>query len=223
MRLFETQTLPSPRPGATPLSRFSARQPRSAPGRGRRGALARASLVSGFVLIASTACLDAPPDFNASPRVPPVVLTAQVDPPLTSVHRVPADTDVAFTIPFRSDDLDEKLTASFFLDLDPKETDLQKLQSLVGYVELDPWKKPFDQQEDRPPIEFTWTPGTGVTQSCHSVTMILTHQPARAGFFPEDELDAARETWWFEIVSPTGDGMALVSDCPPASAESVTP
>lgn len=174
--------------------------------------LARWSLALGSML-ALTGCLDGTPEYRVPTRAPPVIITSEVTPATTEVALIPEQQDtVPFSIPFRSEDEDEKdtLVYTFWKNLDPAQTQ-EDTSKLLGIGGMSAVLVPFDEQGNpERTIHWTWTVGTHPTgsMSCVSVTMILTHDRNKvqgtAGQ-PIDEARAARVTWWFDFQDSNPD------------------
>jgi len=202
---------------ATPLSRRKARQPRYF---SYLLLLARASL--GLLVIAALgglSCLiTASPDFAQPTRTHPFL--TNLSPPTFQIQRVTGTGSTAMYmgehIRFQvvSEDLQSgPLQALLLLDFEgfglPFHPVLRSENIAPGHFNTPdaPPRETFDFPVNFPP---------GITPTCHSVTLAVSHkfvQPAGTiTFAPEDELDVATATWWYDLLDD-GATPHLLKDC----------
>lgn len=196
------------RSGMTPLSRSG-----SVRGCIRRCTrLARHSLLLSSVGVV-TACLDAPPTYEAPVQSPPIILGNLVDPPTVEVQTIVLPTTpVSLKVPFRSIDAGEPLVAIFWRDLDPSQSQTEKNNHLLLSPALPPDSRPLDEQDRVVTFGFNADAFPG----CHTVTMHLAHEstyptdPANGiripGLLPAtNQFDIAEVTWFFDVQDPSVD------------------
>jgi hypothetical protein len=176
------------------------------PVRARGRALARLSLVSIVMTTVAAGCVDPPPQYSAPDLVPPVIITAQVDPPTSTVTNIPAAaTEFPFTVPFRADDGGQDLEVYFVRDLDLN--DVASSINLANFT-LPADSRPFADQLDppRPPVSWTWGIREPRPTGCHTVTMVLSRRNNYRSFYlTKDETAAAQVTWFLNILGPASD------------------
>ena len=173
----------------------------------RVGHLARRSLVPGAMSLLAVGCIDPPPEYSAPERLPPVILTTGIDPPVTKVATISLQAQqVTFDVPFRSDDAGEDLSAFFVLDIaTTQDIDYSLVKRQVKPVPADP--RPFLEQDGRH-VTGTWGPlgdDSSRPSGCHTMTMILSHlSNFGEQYETSDPLDVAQVTWWLDIRSAEG-------------------
>src|SRR6187549_3484858 len=70
----------------------------------------------GVAVVTLTGCLDRAPTYEERERIPPFVIVPSVKPDVDEVVRLATNKSLQIRVPFRSDDLGERLTAVFALD-----------------------------------------------------------------------------------------------------------
>jgi hypothetical protein len=149
----------------------------------------------GVAVVTLTGCLDRAPTYEERERIPPFVIVPSVKPDVDEVVRLATNKSLQVRVPFRSDDLGERLTAVFALD-----------GSFQGSDDLGP--STFD--DDTRAAEFTLRPE--VDPGCYQLSMVLTHGDNFAqGVAVYDESMAAYLYWWVELFDPQDGTTAL---CP---------
>lgn len=178
-------------------------------GERRRRRSARARAVPFWVACAgATGCLADPPTFAPRGQLPPFIIAGQVEPPLSSIYEGPRNIEI--NVPFRSEDVNDDLSARFFIDLVPGAADARPAQALLlaasNYEEL----RLLDTEVDARP-------------GCHSLTLIMTYLDnfsLQTGL-PIDDTRAARLVWWLNVGDPGGE--VTMSSCPGANQVDAVP
>jgi hypothetical protein len=165
--------------------------------------------VRGQVVVAALSCsalcgcLEDPPEYVASTRIPPVVNYSQVVPPLSVVHEVDSSADsIHLTVPFRSEDLGDDVLAFALLDTVPGREPLVVGESRLPGASFEILSRSVDMLV----TEFG-EPG------CHTLTLLLTQTSNAPNFRFEvpDETLATRLVWWISVRTAGED--VLLSDC----------
>jgi hypothetical protein len=156
--------------------------------------------------LATAGCLDDAPDYPPPTQIPPFILSAQVTPPLSEVYvdGIP----MRITVPFRSEDVNEDLTAQFFSDLLPGDTE-GTFEDSVDVIEASTY------DDTGRSVSFSWN-NRRELRGCHSLTMVLTYLSNLDRNLPRDESRTARLVWWMDLNDPA-PGTVLVRTCPSAN------
>lgn len=202
----------------TRLSRLRAHRWRFAP----VSRLARWSLGALATMFVSTGCIVAdPPEYRSAVQTRPLLEVYKASPATTDIvvwsqASAPMGAGITFTIPVRSEDAGEDLSAVSFIDYGTGRTARPYQASRYP-------ASTYDQTRN---IEFKWLPTTTSTDGCHVFTIIVAHEssfknqdtnqliPERAGD------DAAIVSWWTNINPPNSDFNTL-RDCPQAELPSL--
>jgi hypothetical protein len=189
------------RPGVTRLSAStSSNGERRAAAGGHRplAGLARLSLFVG-TMTSVAGCFDTPPDYSEPVPIPPVIISKQVKPPLTSLYvsvSQGSTSSITFDVPFRADDFGVKLQALFIRDI---ASDANREPIAEPDVPADP--RPFADQMGRS-VSATWSwnkDGQGRLVGCHTMTAIISDTD-NIHFLDTDKPDKeARVTWFLSL------------------------
>jgi hypothetical protein len=145
------------------------------------------ALVSAFLSPCLLGCLDEPPVYEGQERLPPYIVMASVIPnpgKLTVVE----DGTMSVEVPFRSEDLDETVTAVFSVDAEYA-SDFEYGDSVFA----DTTRRVEEVVE--------------LSEGCHLVELMLTHTDnvPRPGQEPITASLAAFVYWWAVVPSDEGD------------------
>lgn len=152
-------------------------------------------LAHAAAVVLLSGCLDQAPTYEERERIPPFVIVPSVKPDLDKVARLATNQSLQLRVPFRSDDLGERLTAVFALN-----------RSFLGSDDLGP--STFDDETRA--AEFTWRPE--VEPGCYQLSMVLTHgDNIDQGVAVYDESMAAYLYWWVDLFDPRDGSTAF---CP---------
>ena len=199
---------------ATPLSGPSRQLPR---GHGRRGAwaaLAQSSLCL-LALMASTSCLvTSTPDFTPPKRTAPFLVAASADPDLRGVFKVntleqQANLTFAFSADVVSEDQGAKVFGHLYIDYG-KGIDQPGLDTITEVPPLDP----STMSDTSRRISGKWNvklSSLKIKNTCHTVTLIVSHEFDSATSCPVCRSDSSQLTWPVYVC----DGDLSASDCHP--------
>lgn len=152
----------------------------------------------GLTVVGLLGCLDPAPSYEERALIPPFVIVPSVKPDVDEIVRLATNKSLQIRVPFRSEDLDEPLTAAFAVN-----------DAFQGSDELGP--SSFD--DDTRAVEFTLRPE--LEAGCYQLTMVLTHTDNLAqGIDVYDESMAAYLYWWLELFDPRVGAAAV---CPGSS------
>ena len=165
---------------------------------GLRGGLARCLLSVSVMMssgLLSVACGDIGSPYPYPVLIPPVITTTDVSPSISTLYVVPNSLDsFDVVIPFRSEDLEQRLYGFLLLDSPPG----SEPKASLGDVIVPPGT--FD--EDRQVTLKGSLASVGV--GCHSVTLLLTNEnnldavgPDK--WVPKDPENASWLVWWVLI------------------------
>jgi hypothetical protein len=150
-----------------------------------------------------------PPQYTDPVRTPPELNVYLATPPLTQVLSVYTPQGPSFTVPIRSEDAGEDLSAIYFRDYNSADQRLLNIQSISAST----------YNEINRTIASTRLPVGDQDKGCHTVTLVVAHassfqaknklqlDPAKA------ETDAAIITWWVNF-NPPEDALNSLADCP---------
>src|SRR5262245_44844648 len=170
--------------------------------------LARASL--GFLLMAALgglSCLiTASPDFAKPTRTPPFL--TNLSPAPYQIQKVSSTGATAMyigdhiTFQVVSEDIQSGLTALLLLDFEGFGVPFHP--ALWGPTSIPPGHFNTPDAPPRETFDFPVNFPAGTTTGCHSVTLAVSHefvQPVGSNTFkPNDELDVATATWWYDLL-----------------------
>jgi hypothetical protein len=194
---------------ATPLSGPPRQLPR---GRARRGAwavLAQSSLCL-LALMASTSCLvTSTPDFSPPKRTPPFLVVASADPDPRGVLLVKTleqaqagQKDFFFSAIVISEDQGAKVYGHLYIDY-------EKGGDIITEIPVLP---PSTMSDTNRRITGKWTVGDNVPpNTCHTVTLIVSHDFDSATSCPVCRNDSSQLTWSVFACDPSTPG----SNCVP--------
>jgi hypothetical protein len=169
----------------------------------------------GGAMSGSLGCLADPPTFAPRGQVPPFILAGQVVPPLASIYE-PVDT-IEISVPFRSEDVNQDLSATLYLDLSPGAP--FPAGSVLGVARV-----ASGNYEELRLLTMDGITVDRIPAGCHSLTLIMTYDDNLdeiRGNLPRDEARAARLVWWLNVGDE--DGETRMVDCPGASQVDVVP
>jgi hypothetical protein len=207
--------------GPSPVTRLS-RRPARGLGFAPVSRLARPSLLLLATMFVSSGCIVAdPPEYRSAVRTRPLLEVYKASPSTTDIvvwtqASAPMGAGITFTIPVRSEDAGEDLSAVSFIDYGTG-------QSARPYKSQRYPASTYDQTRN---IEFLWLPTSTSTDGCHVFTIIVAHQssfknqdtnqliPERAGD------DASIVSWWTNINPPNSEFNTL-RNCPQAELPSL--
>jgi hypothetical protein len=174
-------------------------------------------------MFVATGCIVAdPPEYRSAVQTRPLLEVYKASPATTDIvvwtqSSAPMGVGITFTIPVRSEDAGEDLSAVSFIDYGTGRSERPYLPKSFPASTYD------DQSRE---IEFTWLPTTTSTDGCHVFTIIVAH---RSSFKPQDTNhliperagdDAAIVSWWTNI-NPPNNSFNTLSNCPQAELPSL--
>lgn len=165
------------------------------------------------IAAASTGCLAEPPDYEAPARVPPVISYSRVEPPTSAIVTIaPGQDRLWINVPFRSEDLESDIVATFFYDAQPGETGASAHPPVIVPAST------FDDLTRAVDVEIT-----GLTEltGCHSLTLVLTHQNNYR--FTGDLIDEGMAVGvdWYLVPAGEGSSDLVLDDCPTRGAQAM--
>jgi hypothetical protein len=166
-------------------------------------------------------CVDSPPQYSEPTRIPPQIVTNELDPPVSRLYVTDSAT-ITFSIPFRADDDGQHLVARFVEDLAIGAPSLKDEVSIPA----DPLGRPFALQGGEPSspstpatkgraLSWPWTWMGNDKSGCHTITVVISEQSNFQGLFGiQDDLKEARATWflWLRDSQPSSSDSKNV-DC----------
>jgi hypothetical protein len=194
--------------------------PLSGSGSGRgvdsaKGGLARRWLLP-VVALVLPGCLDATPEYSVPERIPPVIITSQLDPAPGVITNIGNVDSVPFHASFRSVDAGEDLDAKFVFDIETLDCDQGSEPDCFAIVfeEHIPAKaESFSEQATSPhEVGFTWVVrdrDRTENPNPHTMTMFVTHSSNFTSGWPViDPLETAEVTWFFNLAAPADEAAA---------------
>ena len=162
--------------------------------------------------VLSTGCLVAEaPEYGAPEQTPPFINTTLVTPPLFVVLEARPRETIQLTVPFRSEDAGEALTASLWLDYNMPNQDPQG----------DHEKAPASLDDLDRSVTISWGPNS-VPSGCHTLTLLLMHDSSYDDVLdlPKEgrDTDVASVTWIVNKLDSAvpAPGDAVLTNCPSA-------
>lgn len=155
-------------------------------------------------------CLDEPPTYVAPDQIPPFIITSQVTPSPNAVFVMEEGSRMEIDVPFRSEDLGERVRAIVVMDLAPGEAP----STIVD--EFDEPASTFDDDSRSfsAPVRIIGTAG------CHSVTLLASQSSTDIleNYNGADDRIASL-TWWVNVLDPQGE-RELLENCISRGTES---
>lgn len=157
-------------------------------------------------------CLADPPDYEAPARVPPVIAYSRVEPPTSAIVTLaPGQDRLWVNVPFRSEDLESDIVATFFFDAQPgsRSADRAHAPVIIPAATFDDLTRAVD-------VEIT---GLSELTGCHTLNLVMTHQN-NFRFTGEliDEGMAVGVDWY--LIAPRDGTEPSLEDCPTRGAQS---
>lgn len=184
--------------------------------------LAWRSLRALAIMCASTGCIVAdPPEYREPIRTRPLLEVYKASPATTDIvvwtpASAPVGGFIIFTIPVRSEDAGEDLSAVSFIDYGAGRAEKPYLpQNITAST--------YDNARN---IQFKWNPTTTSSDGCHVFSIIVAH---RSSFNPQDTNhllpdragdDAAIVSWWINV-NPPNNAFNTLTNCPQAELPSL--
>jgi hypothetical protein len=163
--------------------------------------LARRSLLGGVVMLLASSCIVAdPPEYQDPVQTRPVLDVYGANPSTSRVLVVSTADQVPISVPVRSEDAGEDLSAHFYIDRGVVSGGLpQNAQTIAASTYADTTRE----------VTFTWKVPVLDAGPCHLLTLIVAH---RSSFLSTDNdvldkdkagTDAAIINWWVNVNAMT--------------------
>ena len=178
--------------------------------------LAREWLLWLAIMTLVTSCIVAdPPQFTDPLQTPPELDVYRTLPPLNQVLVVKTGQMVPLTVPLRSEDAGEDLTAYFYLDYGTVGSTQLNVQTISASTYNGPPRE----------VSTIWTvtlqkPNTPSAPTCHVLSLLVAHQnsfqkvPDATKLDPDKaKVDAAFVQWWVNA-NPADDMTTTLVNCP---------
>jgi hypothetical protein len=174
--------------------------------------------------LGSAGCLVSDPPVYEQPGMTPPFLDLVAATPMPGrviVREAGTDPVIKFDIPVRSEDNGEELWFALYRDFSIIPNNRNR--PVFGSSRIPPGT--FDETDRA--IRFDWTLDSSVTQKCHQLTLLVSHEST---WVLEDARpdplrgigDTAMATWWLNHIAAGQDPNTLV-DCPTLSSGVVQP
>jgi hypothetical protein len=162
------------------------------------------------MLVTSSCVVADPPEYQEPVQTRPVLDVLKADPTTLRPLVVNLNDQVPISVPVRSEDAGELLSAHFYIDYDAVTPNIVlNSQNIAASTYAD----------DGRVISFKWTVNLS-SSGCHSLSLIVAHISSFRGddtdvLIPEKAAtDATIVTWWLNVNPATGTPTSTLVNCP---------
>jgi hypothetical protein len=149
--------------------------------------------------------LSDPPEHGRATQTPPILYPGSAIPAVLEVLSVKHGDREEFNIAIRSEDVGEDLLAELWIDysiVNPAYPPLLQKAVPVAAGKF---------EDDTRAIDFDWDVPTSVSQGCHHLTLVVTHN---SNLEVRNPSDIATVTWWVNVNDSTAEPFNALRDCP---------